>query len=862
MIHQRYFPSILFSLLVLVVRFSTSTLTCTSDEECKVALLPGSECLNGFCVNPFYNGGCLHQMLPGWDRIRTCNSDDPPDAAKKGYCRLSPMGYREVRIESQNWLTAYFGTWILQILLGELLDVPVTVESGTPDIDLSLYNIESSHGYGFAHDFDSYRVASEVGDCTKVRRTGESDSYISCSHVNPEYWGDSILDDNIHLELKDLGIITSSDWYIPKYTAYRDPSLVSYLGLIGEHSRRKLAAAFPRPFTWGQYCEKVSDSNCEIANEIAARPPNTEEESSSYFLQGMFHGYFSFTAKNDCDANPLTCTGHIVDYPCDWLFSVVQNTYHLNIALASDGPDPHHGYSMNHGVQIYLAANHSKTDVIILWDNTDVLYHTFLGTDAEMTRVILPPPTQTCANHRFSSTECDLELEKRRGDPMGACDSPDQSIQKIINRIIHDSFRDISRELWSPAFDAIVNYKLDTLNQGEIVRLWLDNGNRINGFEPRRAVCRWVVENLDIVKGFIPTTHPRTIEPEKPSQRVLHIFSIKFAAVATSLTLLSSLLFLMKNKARVIFSQEFYLCFYLGGIILVSVSGLLLSQQPTNSRCVASAWLTNLGYCITFFSLNARISATNKLAHFGNKTRYTILASWSLLRTMSVSLVLVSSFMLVWTLLDASRKVSQYHLTMEVNSNGEYVVSSVFYCASESRLWMTLSFAWQGVILLLLAVGASTRSIAQESLDSARLTMVVTSHITTFLFRCSLWVLDGSFHPSTFTAFQSILISADCISVLAVYVVPHIRDGENPTTEPGDAELFIETSIIVTEIFGFEAWCSIREPAQVFRFLEVVYTSFDHLAEERGVMKVETSGGRYGTYSNICQRVNLLSEEF
>lgn len=165
---------ILFSscLLWTQIRSLNASFSCSSSHDCETALMDGSQCVSGFCTNPLHYGGCLHRMLPGWHKIRTCNSDDPPNAAIDGYCRVSPMGYREVRIESQEWLTAYFGAWILQILLGELLDVPVTIESGSPDVKLSLYDLESSYGSFSSSDFQAYRVASEVEDCTHVKNIG------------------------------------------------------------------------------------------------------------------------------------------------------------------------------------------------------------------------------------------------------------------------------------------------------------------------------------------------------------------------------------------------------------------------------------------------------------------------------------------------------------------------------------------------------------------------------------------------------------------------------------------------------------------------------------------------------------------
>ena len=69
-----------------------------------------------------------------------------------------------------------------------------------------------------------------------------------------------------------------------------------------------------------------------------------------------------------------------------------------------------------------------------------------------------------------------------------------------------------------------------------------------------------------------------------------------------------------------------------------------------------------------------------------------------------------------------------------------------------------------------------------------------------------------------------------------------LNDGlENMGTKPL-ADLFLETSIIFADITGFTAWASVRDPSQVFVFLETVYSAFDKIAKSYRVFKVETVG--------------------
>mmetsp|Transcript_9200 Transcript_9200/g.19829 ORF Transcript_9200/g.19829 Transcript_9200/m.19829 type:complete len:1297 (+) Transcript_9200:189-4079(+) len=62
---------------------------------------------------------------------------------------------------------------------------------------------------------------------------------------------------------------------------------------------------------------------------------------------------------------------------------------------------------------------------------------------------------------------------------------------------------------------------------------------------------------------------------------------------------------------------------------------------------------------------------------------------------------------------------------------------------------------------------------------------------------------------------------------------------------PPVADLYPEATVMFADIAGFTAWCSAREPSQVFVLLETLYGSFDQHANKRKVFKVETIGDSY-----------------
>ena len=238
-----------------VVVFVNGLVTCQTDIDCQTLLESRpwgdsdgknsyvnpninnpSRCINGKCTNPYQNG-CLINRLNGWEKPRMCNSDDGNTiedilkVAELGICRLpsSPnLNHMEIRIGSQNWESVFFESWILQILLSEILDVPTTIETGLEDKNVNLYDISSRFDYGKSNLWDGLKNAYEYGDCRlvnnkeKQKKTNEKeeeeiidamddgeeevteDTYQPCCHVIPEVWSGH---EATVQELEELGII-------------------------------------------------------------------------------------------------------------------------------------------------------------------------------------------------------------------------------------------------------------------------------------------------------------------------------------------------------------------------------------------------------------------------------------------------------------------------------------------------------------------------------------------------------------------------------------------------------------------------------------------------------------------------------
>jgi hypothetical protein len=137
----------------------------------------------------------------------------------------------EVRISNQNWEPVFFEAWILQIILRELFQVPSMIETGTPDAKLNLYDPHSPFDNGDVFDVGQIILGAKLGDCRLASHNPES--YEPCAHIDPEVWGpdSAALHDLVNNETLEappiLGALGQEFWFVTKFTAAQDPTIVS-----------------------------------------------------------------------------------------------------------------------------------------------------------------------------------------------------------------------------------------------------------------------------------------------------------------------------------------------------------------------------------------------------------------------------------------------------------------------------------------------------------------------------------------------------------------------------------------------------------------------------------------------------------
>ncbi len=177
-------------------------------------------------------------------------------------------------------------------------------------------------------------------------------------------------ENGIILQSESSGYSARIGYYVPLHIMESHGSFASYYGFQGEENKQKVAETFKTPTNWTDYCNLVSESNCTIDDGIAKRYPETTEEGSSYFVEDAYIGHFRTTFQNNCTEN-VNCTGSAVMYKCDASVYADNQFYWNDIRLTPDGTLRAGGYEHSHMLQIYEAANATKSGVFMLFYEPD-----------------------------------------------------------------------------------------------------------------------------------------------------------------------------------------------------------------------------------------------------------------------------------------------------------------------------------------------------------------------------------------------------------------------------------------------------------------------------------------------------------
>jgi len=573
---------------------------------------------------------------------------------------------------------------------------------------------------------------------------------------------------------------------IPLHTAKRHPDTVWYFGMAGK--REELASIFKRPTSWGGYCSFVSPTKCEEADDVAARPPRSSgevDEAPMYFMDGVYTGYFRATEKNNCTLNPQTCSGHVVQAPCGWDPNVEAQLFWNNISLESDGPLVNNGYEYDQMIQIWRAANATKSHVMSWWWTPTALVEEFRGTSYQFQPVILPDPTVECRAARTTLGEkCSPDINVRRGNIVGSCDDDAHALQTVVASSLRRLAEESSEVLRSPAYQAILNLKVSQLDMNVILKKWVAGGR--SGYAGRKAACEWVIEHQDDLRAFIPLGYPKRLSGEDSYDRPLLSAAGGIVAVSVLYSLVTLIVVYRYRTVKVfVYAQVPFVVMVLVGLLLVGVGSIFTALEPQDGICISQKWFVTLGYTLGLVPLLVKVAAINRMVNAAKRMKRVSMNTKSLVWTVAGVVFIVITYLIVWTWNDPSSRVENLYL----NRNDATEVWTTVRCASNKfSLWDLLVLCWDGILILCATVLAfQSRNVKEEFSDSRSLSMMIYSHFLFTVLRVVCFALSTSLvsgdaqlddapvlDPSSLAAVTSFLLSMDAIIAVTVYIIPKV----------------------------------------------------------------------------------------
>lgn len=561
----------------------------------------------------------------------------------------------------------------------------------------------------------------------------------------------------------------------------RDPTLISYVGLQGEENRQKLADTFLRPTRWKDYCLDVSANNCSTPDEFAQRAPaENDEEGEKYFVRDAYTGHFRKTDANNCTVYPTNCTGHVVDYPCEWTSFAEPLFHHLDIALSGDrhGQDLR-GHDDWDSVDILEAAIATKSNIMIMWAEPDPNYQRLIGTDMELHAVVFPPATQECLDNKRSWEDmCSADWEARVGDPRGACDDPPQLLYKSLSTALTDELNDprISDAEKSPVVPAMQQFTLTTLLYGSYFDLLKENDalGESRATLMRDVTCQWVVDHIDTMQSWVPFSYPRVIT-QKQENVALTVTSIALACLALVMALCASAIVHLNQGRRVmIYAQVDFLRMLLAGLVLMSIGALLTAVPPTVGTCIAAPWFQFTGYTLELAPLLVKVAAINRLMHGSTRMKKVKIKREHLFRSVCAIVAVIVIYLIIWSAVDAPELEGELSLSTDLTARNETIVRRSNYCASDTDVWSYIAMGWLATLLFSSTVLAfQMRHVRQEFNESQTLGLMTYSHFIFMILRFIILFLDDLSHSDR-SSYTSIMLSIDCVATLLIYFLPKI----------------------------------------------------------------------------------------
>ena len=805
------FPLLLVLALVLLMMTTRHTVlgavSCTSNEYCRQQYNSNNTvCIPSTltCSNP-YESGCLKAILGEnhWPDKRVCNSDDYKDRPENYsfFCQSNEWFqdiYPELRIHQGNWETSILLAWLYQVILMEILHVPITVGYTSNSTNItSFYSTNPTFEYspeGYYYDAllpvsinplqqDLYSDDEDIDyDCSKTTEP--------CIHIMPEVWPGAKTEYEPYIQQHHLesptpnGLLGKYGLHVPSFTVKEYPQFSIWYGLAGEENRQLLAEVFKFPTTWHDYCTQVSTTNCSIPDNVATRFPNKNEEENvdeldMYFHEDDYTGYFRYTDANNCTLNPTTCIGHVLQTPCTYTSRLEQQLYWNNIVGLLDMKKGIEvtPYSYSQMMQVMYAAQKTRSHIIGIWWQLDTLAEEFVSTDFELQYILFPSPSRTCQQHRVSvEDKCNAKnFTARIGTKEGACGDDILPLQRLFSTSIREVTYRVSDVDQSPALEFLKNFHLENLDLKRIMELWLHpnrnedgtvnigdgvifddggdgtlfndgSGNSTTsprstnivsdkyGNDARTAICTWVASNLERIYDSIPPGYPRRVV-ENSNYQASYLYAAQTYAAIVGVLAALSLFFCWKYRLT-----KTMVFAQPGFLYLILIGFIMISIGG--------------GILYPVYPSELRCTFSAWLLTLG----YTIELVPVLVKTSAINLLIrssrkqkrvnISRRVMLLKVFVVSVIVALYMVAWtlldppketETRTLSETHADLIFHdvrCSSQSEIWRHVAFAWLALLLMMSALLAyQSRDVMEQLNESKSLAVMVYSHFLFVIFR-------------------------------------------------------------------------------------------------------------------------------
>ena len=269
-----------------------------------------------------------------------------------------------------------------------------------------------------------------------------------------------------------------------------------------------------------------------------------------------------------------------------------------------------------------------------------------------------------------------------------------------------------------------------------------------------------------------------------PQDDMNHLGPIRAGGLALmSIVMITSVAFAIwthrNRKARVVRASQpiFLILLCVGAVILssaiipLSIDDSVASPSGCNIACMATPWLSSIGFTVVFSALFSKLHRVHKVLTNGEKFRKVAITEKDVLKPFLLLLTLNILFLTIWTIMDPMQWV-------RLPMSPENPWSTFGTCQSNGPIAMVFS-----ILTLLLNVGAllmacvwsyQTRDIATEYAESKFIGIAIFGMVQVFLVGLPLVFLVSG-NPKASYFLLSAIIFTICMSVLLLMFVPKLQ---------------------------------------------------------------------------------------